>query len=51
MTCILGKIKDGVYCRDDKGGCVLYLRYRMKCILGKIMAGVYCKKDKGWKLL
>lgn len=40
MTCILGKIKDGVYCRDDKGGCVL-----------KIQDEVYFRENNGWCVL
>lgn len=38
--CIVRKIRDGVYYREEKGWCVLYGRYGIVCIVGKIRNGV-----------
>lgn len=46
--CILRKIRDGVYYREEKGWCVLYGRYGIVCIVGKIRNGVCYREDERW---
>lgn len=49
--CIVGKIKDGVYCREDEVWCVFQGRRGMVCIIEKIRNGVFNRKEKGESFL
>lgn len=46
--CIVRKIRDRSYYREEKGWCVLYERYGIVCIVGKIRNGVCYREDERW---